>query len=281
MKKKIYQTKKEIFFGGIIVFSLILFWGFFKTYFFQDDFFHLNVSKAKNLKDFFLFFNPKNLGLTGFYRPLSVQVYYFLCRKIFGLNPFWYHLVNYLIYLFTVLIVFKIFDLIFKNDFHSYLATFLYAFSSFHFVSLNIIWDIQDLLSGFFYFLSFLFYLKRKNISLLFFIFSFLSKETALTLPFVILIFELLNNKNLTKIISFFLVLFVFLGIRIALKIFPALGVYQIKISPKLIFNNYIWYFLWSVGVPESLVDFVSFPKINPRFFREVQQIYCSYCCKY
>ena len=267
MIKKILNNKLNLALAGLIVFSAFLFRQTFFAYFSQDDFFHFKLGQADNLTSFLHFFSLKSLGSIGFYRPLTVQVYSFLGQVVFGLNCYLYHLFNFLIFSLTILVIFNIFKKLFKNNGEAFLATIIYAVSSFHFTTLSFLWGIEELLTGLFYFLTVFFYLKKSNWSLFFFILALLSRETAITLPLVIFLFEFIRDKNFKKVWPFFVVLTAYLGIRWWYKIIPDKTIYLISFSPKVIFNNYFWFLSWGIGAPENLIDFISFPKINPRFF--------------
>src|SRR3989344_6564769 len=54
-------------------------------YFFQDDWFTLKISNAENINSFLGFFVPRSDVI--YYRPLGMQIPFFLLSSLFGINP--------------------------------------------------------------------------------------------------------------------------------------------------------------------------------------------------
>src|SRR3989344_238341 len=57
------------------------------TYFSQDDFTHLLISRVDGLGELWRFFIPVTTAI--FYRPLSIQLSTWAMVSLFGLRPFW------------------------------------------------------------------------------------------------------------------------------------------------------------------------------------------------
>lgn len=142
------------------------------------------------------------------YRPL-VMATYLVTYVVFGDSPFWMHLGNVLLHTLNVLAVFflckrliKIFP---EKTEPEQAAFFCGLFFAVHPVCVESVAGIvgrAELMSGFFCLMSFLFYLERKPFfSLLFFLCGLLSKETAISLFPLIILFELLFNKQLPGLI--------------------------------------------------------------------------------
>ena len=100
---KVFETYKicKVFreywsFLVVSLLSLVFFYPVFGLYFAQDDFFHLKMSRVGGLGEFFSFFAFKSDYGYTFYRPLTTQVYNFLVSGIFGLEPFFFHLVAFI-----------------------------------------------------------------------------------------------------------------------------------------------------------------------------------------
>src|SRR3989344_2589586 len=70
--------------------SLIIFHKSLSVFFFQDDFFLISLSRANSLKDFMTFFVPRNDVI--YFRPISLQMFYFFMFKLFGMKLIYYHL---------------------------------------------------------------------------------------------------------------------------------------------------------------------------------------------
>lgn len=119
---------------GIIFLSFILFFRSFSTFYTNDDFYHFVVSRADNIKDFFNFFNLLT-SITGFpnYRPLTIQVPYFLDWKFFNSNPLFFRIVSFIIFSAVVVLVYRLVKMLTKNNKIALLSTFLYATSASHF----------------------------------------------------------------------------------------------------------------------------------------------------
>lgn len=102
----------------IAIASIIFFFPLLSLNFAQDDFYCLFMGQAHNLKEYINLFTFKNAFVTSqynFYRPLTTQFYFALLRNIFGLNPFFFHLISFIFHLFNIYLVFKIAELFFPN----------------------------------------------------------------------------------------------------------------------------------------------------------------------
>jgi len=267
---------------------LVIYRPIFSLYFTQDDFFHLKMGTASSLRDFFNFFSFQNPHGYAFYRPLTTQVYNFLMKSLFGLQPFYFHLTSFLFFLGNIFLVFKILQKLLKNKgLVPLLGGVLYAINASNLGSLAYISNFQEIGMAFFLFLSFWLYLERSafagKLAPLFFVFSLLSKENAIVLPLILLAYEfLIGQKEWKKTLPFWLVLGVYGLLRLgAPPIGGDVSVYQPVFTPIKIINSYFWYLLWGIGLPEMLIDFVG-PglKIDPRFIlsyrREAQILFGS-----
>ena len=281
---KIIKKYFPLFFIFLVV--LVIYFPVFSLYFTQDDFFVLKMGTAKSLSDFFNFFSFHNPHGYAFYRPLTTQVYNFLMKSLFGLQPLYFHLISFIFFLANIFLVFKILEKLLKNKGPAPLlgglgGAFLYALNASHLGSLAYISNLQEIGMAFFLFLSFWLYLDDKKIAPLFFVFSLLSKENAVVLPLILVVYEfLLGQREWRKTFSFWLVLGFYLIFRIGGGL-PDVSVYQPVFTPLKIINSYFWYLLWGIGLPEMLIDFVG-PglKIDPRFIlyyrREAQIIFSA-----
>jgi hypothetical protein len=269
-----------------LVIAFFMFLPSFSAFYTNDDFFQLKISQPQNISQFINFFNLKNPG-NGYnwYRPLSTQVTYFLNRMIFGLNPLPLRIFVFLLFVLLVFMVYELVKVLTFSGEIAALAAFFYAISVSHFGQLYYFGN-QEIISAFFYLASVLLmfqYLQHASrIKYILCAFAFLaalaSKEIAVTLPFmyVFLYFFIRLRDKITrpdrvKIISlvpFFVILAGYAYFRFFHYGFPAGDSYIFDFSPRL-FNTLSWYGLWSLGIPEMLVDFVG-PgmRINPNLFR-------------
>src|SRR3989338_8332919 len=94
MKK--YLSLPEIIPLLVILYALIIFLPGFSLFFHQDDFIHMQVSQ--NLSQVINAFNIFSKGDFPFYRPIPTQIYFYIGKLVFGLNPLGYHTVNFLIF---------------------------------------------------------------------------------------------------------------------------------------------------------------------------------------
>lgn len=251
----------------IFLISVILFYPSFFVFFTNDDFYLLNISNATSLKEFFLFFNPfeqyKGLGM---YRPLTTQVFYFLGRSLFNLNPFYLHIISFIVFFSIIYLVYKLILLLAKNEKVALISAFLYATSASHFAHLYYLATFQELGMTLFFILSLIFfirYLSKNNrklyfLSVVFFVFSLMSKETAVVLPFVLLLtaFLINNRSKIKETVPYFLILLIYLSLRVFYYGFAQGESYIWDFSLR-IFNTVFWYGLWSLNLPELLVDYV------------------------
>src|SRR3990167_6930281 len=73
--------------------SLFIYKDAFSSYFFQDDWFSFRISNARTVADLISFFAPRNDVI--YYRPLGMQLPFFLMQRIFGLSPLPYRFLSF------------------------------------------------------------------------------------------------------------------------------------------------------------------------------------------
>jgi hypothetical protein len=279
---KPYKTLFLVLILSFIIFSPSLF-----TFFTNDDFFHLNISNADNLKEFLNFFNfTIKPGGYGFYRPLTTQVFYFLGRSLFSLNPFPLHLISMSFFLTITYLVYVLTDILTKQKKTALVTAFFYSISAIHFGHAYYLSTFQEVGMAFFFLIALIqiikyyqtFKITNYSISLTSFILSLISKETAVIFPFIafstLLFFgnKKLTKHELNKIIKTMLPFFIILAIYIYFHFFlygtPSGDYYQFNFSPHKITNTLFWYFLWTLSIPEMFIDFVG-PRlsVNPKLF--------------
>lgn len=263
------KQNKLIFF--IIACSSLLFSPSLFNFFSADDWFHLRISQVENFQEFLSFFSfIKNDQSASFYRPLPTQVFFFLSQKLFGLQPFFYHVLTLLTFIFSLFLVYKISFKLNLNKNQSILTLFFYAISATHFTRLYFLSAFQEILMFVFLLLSWITFLKsQKILPIIFFILALLSKETAIVFPFILLFYlTLTKQNNIKRLLPYFFIFFIYLILRLYFFKTPLGDSYGFDFTLKKLFNTYFWYTLWSFGTPEFLVDYVSSNlKIVPRFF--------------
>src|SRR3989344_3503122 len=102
------SSRVKLFFAIILIIgvSFVLYYSNLNYFFFQDDFFEINISRASNLNEYFNFFKFRNDIIA--YRPISLQNYFFLSQAIFGLNPFGYRIVTFVLFFLSAILIAKI-----------------------------------------------------------------------------------------------------------------------------------------------------------------------------
>jgi 4-amino-4-deoxy-L-arabinose transferase-like glycosyltransferase len=261
------------------------------VFFTNDDFFFLKIAQAKSLGDFLNFFNLiKRPDGFGMYRPLTTQVFYFLGGK----NPLAMHIISFIFFFGIIYLVYKLALELFKNEKVALISAFLYGVSATHFGNLYYLATFQELGMTFFVLLSCLSFLKNKNLlSFIFFILAIMSKETAVITPLLLLLIYFFQKNSRRKapsfrklllcLVPFVICIFAYLLIRFRWYGFPSGDSYVWNFSIIKAINTSFWYLLWSLNIPESLIDFVG-PglKINANLFlywgKEIIPILLLFC---
>lgn len=171
-----------------------------------------------------------------YYRPLVTLTYIFE-HYFFGLNYFFFNLGNVLLHLANVLLAFFFLSLLFKNKTFGFWGALLFAVHPIQAEAVGTIAGRSILLCAFFELSALLFFVlffqdQKKNqkhlfLSLVSFALALLSKESSSVLPLIIFsyVFIFLREKRdrvpqATRLsLPFFIVFFVYLGVRLALEI--------------------------------------------------------------
>ena len=260
--------------------SLVMFFPSLLKFYTHDDFYFLKIANTTSLGGFLNFFNLlKDTEGIGVYRPLTLRVYYFLGSNLFNLNPIPLRIISFITFFAIIFLVGKLVKLLTGNAKVAVLSSFLYAVSVTHFGQLYYIGAFQELFLTMLFLASVMFFVKYEiNIkakhsfrnlilSFLFFILSLMSKETGVMLPviFVLTHFYLKITRqtkvSIKKLIFFLFPYAVTLIIYLTLHFF-SFGLikgdsYVWDFSIKRAVNTAVWYFLWSLNLPEMLIDFV------------------------
>jgi Flp pilus assembly protein TadD len=139
----------------------------------------------------------------NYYRPMF-HLFYMIDYHIFGLRPWGFHLTKILFHMGSSLLVFLTASTIISrygggntktyNEYIPFAAALLFATHPIH---TEAVLGITEVSLAFFYFLSFYLYVKADDVwgkfsivSLLFFLLAALSKETALTLPILLIAYD-------------------------------------------------------------------------------------------
>ena len=141
-------------------------------------------------------------GVSNYYRPLMTFAY-LVTYRIFGLLPFGFHLLNLVLHIAVVLLLFALTQRLFGDRLLSLIAAGLFALHPLHTESVSWIAGITDLELSLFFLLTFLLYLHlgdttseapppwlRYALMLIAYGLALLSKEQALVLPALALVYE-------------------------------------------------------------------------------------------
>jgi len=182
-----------------------------------------SIDLVNIFKEFHLIYPPLNV--------LSHAIDYHFWK----LNPWGYHLTNLSLQILNTILIFIIFNLIFQNMRIALFTGLLFAVHPIHVESVTWLSSRKDVLSMFFFLLSFLFYVKNTKASrkvahiyfmgsAIFFTFSLLSKLTTVTLPFILILYDFLIdgkrcwNKIILNKIPFFIIIGIIFTIGFSLR---------------------------------------------------------------
>lgn len=246
----------------VILLSCLLFSPSLLNFFSSDDWFHLRISQIDSTGEFLNFFSfLPNSQSASFYRPLSTQVFFFGFQKIFGLNPIPYHVFVLLIFAFSLYLVYLFTRQLVRKDTMALFATLIYGISVTNFTRLYFLSAFQEIVMVVFVLLALISYLRPKTplfIPVIFFIFSLLSKETAIVLPLLIIMVDWYEKRlNIKRILPFILISLAYLLLRLLVFQTVVGDSYIWDFSPFRALNTLFWYSLWLLGAPEFLVDYI------------------------
>lgn len=200
----------------IIFLTTLVYFNSLKNLFVWDDYLVIVnndfVKSWENLPAIFsksyltLFSDIKLLGMKEIgsgemtYRPL-VTASYFFDYFFWKLEPFGYHLTNLIIHILNVLLVYFISRALIDDKKTALLTCLLFSFHPANTEAVNVITFREDLLAFLFFMSSFLLFIRsgrnignRKalfyNLSVISFLFALFSKEMAVTLPIILILYD-------------------------------------------------------------------------------------------
>ena len=197
--------KWKIFLLIAVISSAVYANSFPNSFHFDDQHFIVEntyIRDIRNIPSFFL--SPKYLSFeaafTSHYRPLLITSYA-INYAMDGLRPAGYHAVNLLFHVGSAFLVYLILQaMLFRNDAArlSIVAALIFAVHPFNSEVVNYITARSSVMCSFFYLLSFYFWIRFRSqkgsyfyiISLLAFILAMLTKEIAITLPFMLFLYD-------------------------------------------------------------------------------------------
>jgi len=147
-------------------------------------------------------------GIGEFFQPVR-WVAYALIYEFFGLDPFGFHLASYIFHTINAVLVFWLLMKITRSNlFVSFTAAMLFAIHPMRVESVAWASEMKDVLYLFFYVLAFIAFINYRRelrkrfyvLSLILFMLSLMSKPTAMTFPFVMVVWEFYEGKRFEKI---------------------------------------------------------------------------------
>ena len=261
--------------------ALFLYGGSLDYYFFQDDFFEINISQATSLKEYLSFFKFRDDIIA--YRPISLQNYFFISQHIFGLNPVGFRTITLLLFLLSGFLIYEVTTRIFKSSKTGLIASFLWLTSSIHFMSIAWIAAAYNIIGTFFWLLTaFMFFKFIETQKLLFFVLTFLSflitvgsYEFSVTWPaiFGFYYFFVLKNsflKSIKLFSPFIIISSVYVILRLLFIKVPQITEYTTTFNLESV-KALFWYILWTFNIPEEFKKQVinNLIVFNPKFFYE------------
>lgn len=252
--------------------SLCIFFPALSQFFSGDDWFHLRITQIDSFREFLNFFSFSHTAQSAaFYRPLPTQVFFFVFQKLFGLTAWPYHLFVLICFGYSLYLVNRFAQSQFEDKKKSLLTAFVYGISVSNFTRIYFLSAFQEIALVIFSLLCLLSFEKSKHKSLIFFILALLSKETAIVLPLLLLIFNFkIIKKQVFLMVPIIIVSIVYLYFRLGVFGMVSGDSYTWNFSPSKLANTLMWYILWSFGAPELLVDYVgSGLRLVPKFFAD------------
>jgi hypothetical protein len=235
------------------------------AFFSQDDFAGMHVD-ASSFMEFKRFFAGDPQGNRAWYRPVSFEIKFWLMREAFGFNPAPHHLLPLLLHCLNIILCYRFLHLLTRRVDVPLLAAALYGLTGAHQTSLYWISAGVEPITAFFYLWGLIAFLSwRENPGAirgtgvcLLYIIALLCKETAITLPFALLLVNALfpvvpgqpSERRRSGIpwlyIALFVILAAYLFFWISAQYKPGGGElgYQLTKNPFLLTANFFAYLL-------------------------------------
>ena len=198
------------------------------------------------------------------YRPAQM-ISYMTDYRLYRLNPRGYHVTNIILHIAMALGVFWLINLLFKDVLLSFGAALLFAVHPVHTEAVTYISGRADILAGLFMIISFISYIKYKTSKNIFYyammlalyILALFSKEYAVILPALFIMYCLVFKKEirLKTIAPLFIIAFLFIALRLGVTGFlreniPAVGAFWQRMPGFFVsITGYIRLLLWPVNL--------------------------------
>lgn len=175
------------------------------------------TESLRNIPKFFISEDTADVS-TGYYRPIT-YVSFALDRALWGLNPVGFNITNLVLHILVALLFYRTVAALFKRDNLALAAAVIFALHPIAGETINFhAGGRNTLLCACFSMLSLLYYTKRKHLpAVVFFTLAIFSKEFALLLPAVFLLYDRLIAKEKFRwsfYIPCLIAIFCYLGLR-------------------------------------------------------------------
>jgi hypothetical protein len=181
-----------VFVGFAILEYLIYFYR--NSHFFQGDTIYYFYLRHRSVGDFLL--NFFKLDPAGWYRPLAARTIQSLFYPLFGLEPAGYRIVQYVLFLTALFVMYKLAFIVTRRRVAGIVAVFFFGV---HTVNAYITYDVAfapEIIYTFFYICTVIAYLRRRfGLSIALFLAALVSKEPAVTLPFMLIALDVILNS--------------------------------------------------------------------------------------
>jgi Tfp pilus assembly protein PilF len=209
----IAPQKRSWLLGGFLLLSFLLYANSVVNGFVYDD--HSQIERNPYVHSFAYIgkiFGSSLLAQQGkqaapnFYRPI-VNFSFLLCYKLFGLSPYGFHLISILLNCVVVWLVFAVSAELFSSEWLGLIAAAVFALHPIHTEAVAWVDGVSDLYVSVFYLLAFLLFLRQEHEQgqrgiwvrtgmLASFALALLSKETAMTFPVLVTVYEYLCRSD-------------------------------------------------------------------------------------
>ena len=233
------------------------------------------------------YLGARNIGSgESTYRPV-VTASYFVDFFLWKLNPFGYHLTNLFLHIINALLLYFLVCLISRDKRIALVGALLFALHPVNTEAVNVISFREDLLVFLFFIASFILYIRDRSVfrpgnpglqpgwapfirqrfyiaSLGLFLLALLSKEAAVTLPLLLILYD--RRRFRSRHLGYFAVLlfyflahfFILKDFGAVLKWYPGGSFYTNLLTMSRVFATYIKWLFFPIGIHATL------PENNP-----------------
>lgn len=265
------NTKRLLLVLAITGFIFFLFRPAFSAYFFQDDWFSLSISQARTIPEFLQFFAPRTDLI--YYRPLGMQIPFFLIQSFFGINPLPFRFATVIVHLLNGWLAYRLLNYFLKDNILAIFGSAFYLTSAAQLTIFYWAATFAFVLAPTFYFGSFLLFVNgKRRLSLVVFLAGLLANELIVTLPLTLLLWSFLYKqpRRRNQILLFGFISLMYLLFRVVIATPQMSEDYQSIHNVKELLINIRDYFLWSLNWPEEIHNqFVSFSQLNRTFLKD------------